>query len=1209
MSGKRAALDVASSRSSATGAPRRLDVISVPLEGLNLIEANAGTGKTWTITALYVRLLLEAGRTVDSILVVTFTEAATGELRDRIRNRLTEARAAFERGSGEGDAVMDALLSGVADREQALLRLQGALIDFDQAPIYTIHGFCQRVLADSAFESGMPFRTEILVDQSALLKEIVEDFWRRETYDASPLFTRFLIAKDMHPDSLVKEVERYVGKPYLEVRRPGQADDPAALERAYEDAFGEARRLWLSGREAVEKLLIDNPNLSRTSYRVQSVRGWLEQMGECLHAEIAHLDLCKQFEKFTPEKLAAGTKAGRTPPRHPFYDACARLKQAHEALGAVYARRVPLLKARLLEYCDAELTARKQSQDLQSYDDLLLNLHKALEAERGDALADAVRGRYSAALIDEFQDTDPVQYGIFRRIYARSGLPVFFVGDPKQSIFGFRGADVFSYLAARHDAGQAHTLDTNWRSAPSLLTAVNALFRSAASPFVISDIAFHGSEPAPGDRGDLVIDGESGAPFRIWFTEGHDGKPINKGAMKTLAARATAAEIVRLLDLGERGGARIVDASGGRKLRGGDIAVLVRTHEQGQATREALAALGVACVQRGGASVFASREAEELERVLIAIAEPSREQLISAALATDMIGLSGDELYARQGDESRWEETVESFRAAHREWRERGFIPMFRNFVHRHEVLRRLLAYSDGERRVTNLLHLSELLHCDADIQGMSGLLAWLSAKRKAPANSNLEELLRLESDENLVKILTIHTAKGLEFPLVFCPFLWDGNLRSAKADVIRFHDDNGAVLDLGSDALESHRDQAVLEERAEEMRLLYVALTRAKYRCWMVWGKINEAETSAPAWLLHRGERKPSAGARVQALLEDASPVSFANMRGDLERLERSSQGSIAVVEIPSADGIRFEPRDTAPPALAARAFTGVIGDTKRVTSFTGIAHGRSVEAPDYDAANRDAEPEPVVDGRDIFAFPRGAQAGKCLHAIFEHVDFTKLVRPELELVVSQQLAAHGFDGVWVPTIAGMVERVVATPLDAAGTLRLNRVPLSKRLDELEFYYPLSALSHAGLKQVLLAWGFPDDIRERIGELTFTTIHGYMRGFIDLVFEHEGRYYLADYKSNWLGPTITSYQADALGKAMAREAYYLQYLVYCVALHRYLRLRVRDYRYDTHFGGVRYLFVRGMRPESGAACGVYADKPAQGLIDALDRYLTTGEI
>jgi len=1188
--------------------PVSIDVKNVALEALNNIEANAGTGKTWTITALYVRLLLELGRSVESILVVTFTEAATAELRDRIRTRLAETRAAFALGGERDDDLIATLLTRIRDREEALLRLTSAIRDFDKAPIYTIHGFCQRVLGDSAFESGMPFATEIVPDQSALLQEIIEDFWRKEVDTASALFARFLVSVKLHPDALRSELARYAGKTYLDIRGPDEPANISGLEHTYARAFGGARRSWLDDRKGIAATLMRSTSLSAQSYKQASIAQWLEEMHACLCSESVSLELCDKFDRFTTEALRKATKKGGTMPSHPFFDACQQLKDARAALIEAYERRVPLMKARLLRYCNAELTARKAHARVQSYDDLLLNLDNALQGEPGATLAANLRERYSAALIDEFQDTDPVQYSIFRRIYGEAALPVFFVGDPKQSIYGFRGADVFSYLKARSAAKRAHTLDVNWRSGPALLRAVNCLFENAPAPFVIDEIPFHPSQPAPGSRGAFVVDDESGAALTVWIVESEQGKPVGKTDATTLASKATAAEIARLLNLGARGRARIVPPEGApeRALRGGDIAVLVRNHRQAQKVREALAKLGVASVQRGAENVFSSCEAGELERVLLAIAEPGRESLIGAALATEMMGLCGHALYALRADENAWEQAVETFRDAHREWRERGFIPMLRNFLHRYDVVCRLLGYADGERRVTNLQHLGELLHCDADQRGMSGLIAWLSAKRKAPDVSNQAEILRLESDENLVKILTIHVAKGLEYPLVFCPFLWDGKLWSEDDDVITFHDfeKDQAVLDFGSDAIDRGREQALLEERAENMRLLYVALTRAKHRCWMVWGDIKDAAASAPARLLHPPREQASASAELGALLGGKPQVSLANMRADLERLASSADGAIGFRPLPLPEDIQLEPLEASAPRLAARVFTGSIRDTRRVTSFTGLAHGRAIEAPDYDAADRELELEAVAGGRDIFAFPRGAQAGKCLHAIFENLDFTNLARPELERIVGRELSAHGFESIWVQAVSDMVEHVAATPLDESGALRLDRVSRTKRLDELEFYYPLAKLTHAGLRQILLASGFPGEIRDRIGELTFATMQGYMRGFIDIVFEHDGRYYLADYKSNWLGATVDAYQHDALVKVMGREAYYLQYLVYCVALHRYLQLRVRGYSYEAHFGGVRYLFVRGMRPQSGVTRGVYADKPAFGVIEALDRYL-----
>jgi exodeoxyribonuclease V beta subunit len=1180
-----------------------VEIGSAPLTGTTLIEANAGTGKTWTITALYVRLLLETERTVDRILLVTFTEAATAELRDRVRTRLAVTRAAIARGKADGDPMIATLLERVPARTRMLRQLESALRNFDEAPIHTIHGFCRRVLAEHAFESGMPFATDLAPDQSELLREIVDDFWRREVEEASPLYALFMtqakVRKEpLGPESLRGAVERCLGKPYLELRGPDATGDVAALEDAYACAWGRARAMWPESRDAVARELVESGALNGNMYRHASVLMWLDQMDACFASATAGLGLFKGFDKFTPESLRNGTRRGHATPGHPFYDACAAVLTAHTALEAAYTARLACAKMRLAIYCNTELRARNRSRRLQSYDDLLLDLHDALYGTRGLGLAHALRERYSAALIDEFQDTDPVQYAIFERIYGDSGLPVFFVGDPKQSIYSFRGADVFTYLQARRAASAAHTLEVNWRSAGALVQAVNTVFEGATAPFLLEEIAFHPSKPARGERGRLVIPADKGAALELWFLT-HDGaKPMNKGDAAERAAEATAAEIARLMNLGAADKARIVEdpdaAPHGRRLRGGDIAVLVRTHEQGRLVREALARCAVSSVQRGSESVFETAEAEELERVLLAIAEPGREPLVSGALTTEMMGCSGEDLYALHADEPAWEALVETFREAHREWHEHGFVRMLRAFLRRHRVLPRLLEYADGERRVTNLLHLSEHLHCEAQARGVSGLLAWLAAKRQTPGSANEEELLRLESDENLVKILTVHVAKGLEFPLVFCPFVWDGSLRSAKEAPVAFHESDTlhrSVIDFGSDGFSHACEQAQREERAENLRLFYVALTRAKYRCWMVWGWISQAETSAPAWLLHPHGR----------------PLESAAMRKDLERLTQRAKGTIRVTQIEQPRAMKFKPSSGRNTRLVVREFNGRIRDTRRVTSFTGLAHGRAIETPDYDAPDRPLETDTPISGRDIFAFPRGAHAGKCLHAIFQHLDFTTGRRAEIERGVARGLEAHGFDTQWKRPVTDMVQAVLATPLDEGGTLRLENITRSHRLDELEFYYPVRELSDRGVRDVLLAWGFAAEVRQRIGTLAFATTQGYMRGFIDIVFEHGGRYYLADYKSNWLGATVDAYGQHELVDAMAREAYYLQYLVYCVALHRYLQTRVSGYRYETHFGGVRYLFVRGMRPEHGMRYGVYSDRPAEGLIGALDEYLRTG--
>lgn len=1188
---------------------QRLDVFRAPLEGINLIEASAGTGKTYTITGLYLRLVVEAGIRVDQILVVTYTVAATEELRERIRSRLVAAKEALARGETKDDFCRS-LLASCSDRQPALRRLTNAIRSFDEAAIFTIHGFCQRVLADSAFESGMLFETELLPDQREILQEIVDDFWRQEFYQTSPLFIAHLLDEGYSPDVLLQAVRPHVGKPYLQVLSPARAETGfEQAETEFSQAYRQARQIWQTDQAAVAALLIDNPNLNGNSYRKASIPGWLLRMEAYLHRETPNLALFDKFEKFTTGHLNEAAKKGKTPPRHDFFDACERLAVTHAGLINVYRQHISLLKSRLLDYCNAELEIRKRRRQVQSYDDLLINLHRALHETHGQTLAQTIRRRYSAALIDEFQDTDPVQYEIFRRVYGDQGLPVFLVGDPKQAIYSFRGADIFAYLKGRSDAAQRHTLDTNYRSDPGLIEAINALFRQNSYPFLFETIPFYPAEAAIKEREPLRVGKETQAPLRLWVLGGGaDGKPLDKGPARELAARATAVEIARLLDLGIRGEAQV----GERSLEGGDIAVLVRSHRQGRMVREELMRLGVPSVQQAQDNVFDAREALELERMLMAVAEPGRESLIKAALATELLGLTGAEIYQLGEDERAWEIHVEAFREYHRLWRERGFIRFFRTWLYREDVPRRLLRFRDGERRLTNLLHLAELLQTRAGDRGMEGLIKWLAEQRRVRGGEDDEQQLRLESDENLVKIVTVHKSKGLEYPVVFCPFLWDGKLWAddAKQDFV-FHDperERQPFLDLGSERRDAGRVHARREELAENLRLLYVALTRARHRCYMVWGKVKGAGTAAPAWLLHPPRPVDPDGDPLAAAAERFQALDDRGLWNELKGIEEQANGAVGIAPLPAREGILYRPPRGEELRFAARRFPGPLPGEWRVTSFSALATGHSAELPDYDAgpevavATEAEAPGPLL---DAFDFPRGARAGSCLHAILERLDFTCRDRDELQTLLEKTLVEHGFETEWVTPVADMVEQVLATPLDSEGKVYLQAVTPERRLNELEFYYPLPRLEADGLRRLLIDHGFAiGPLRERIDSLFFTPTEGFMKGFIDLVFEADGRFYLVDYKSNWLGADPEDYREDRLPQAMADNAYYLQYLIYTVALHRFLKLRLPDYDYETHFGGIFYLFLRGMRPNWGPGYGVYRDRPERALIEALDTYM-----
>jgi len=492
-------------------------------------------------------------------------------------------------------------------------------------------------------------------------------------------------------------------------------------------------------------------------------------------------------------------------------------------------------------------------------------------------------------------------------------------------------------------------------------------------------------------------------------------------------------------------------------------------------------------------------------------------------------------------------------------------------------------------------------------------LLSWFTRQRQAEVAESDASQLRLESDDQLVQIVTIHKSKGLEYPIVFYPFGWDGGAREIAAGAAyAFHDPEAAfrpILDLGSETWERDKVIAQKEALAESVRLLYVALTRARHRCYLYWGSVKGAGRSPLAWLLHP-PAEPREGDLLAAMTGEFSALDDRALRSRVERLARESNGAISVHDCCWESGVTpvAQIKRGEASSLSARQFHRRLFNSRRMTSFSALSGTHaSVELPDYDRVDGAQETaQEAATARGIFHFPRGARAGSCLHAVFERLDFIRCNRAELETLVDQQLAAHGIDAGWRGVVSDMVERVLATPLDEKGEICLNRIPAERRLVEMEFYYPLDQISGAGLSRLLLAQGFAreEGLRHALERLDFADVQGFMKGFIDLVFESGGRFYLLDYKSNWLGDDPAGYGRPQMAQAMARENYYLQYLFYTLALHRYLRKRIPGYRYDSHFGAVIYLFLRGVDPLTGTGTGVYRERPDAGLVEALDRYI-----
>jgi exodeoxyribonuclease V beta subunit len=1211
-----------------------LDVFECSLDGVNQIEASAGTGKTWNICALYVRLLLEKKLAADAILVVTFTKAATAELHERIRSRLVQIAHAMETGDTAGDAFLERLFDTTLQRvdpDEALKRINIALHTFDQAAIHTIHAFCQRALQEAPFAATMPFAFELEADDSALRFEMAADFWRERVEPAAARdssFAAWLVSKGAGPASLDAQLSRRLKKP-LATLRWGESE--LAPREDAQALFDTACALWHTERDTIVQLLIDaEAKLSKTTHKRTLIDAAIAAWSDYFADNDCHAAPPKEALKLTASALKKGTKVKNEPPSHAFFDHAETLAAAAAAAEAAQRAAWLGIVREWLDYAPLELAARKRTRRVVSFDDLLSNLYQALAANPW--LADALRARYPAALIDEFQDTDPLQFAIFNSIFAPQG-PLFLVGDPKQAIYSFRAADLHTYLQARERASARYTLAVNQRSTAPIIDACNRIFSANPAAFILDGLTYQPVREGTRERKPFSDNTASAAysdtaDFCVWLLPQGDSA-LSKTNANRQAAEACAAEIVRLLRGAQNGEVTI----GEKPLSPGQIAVLVQTHRQGSLVKRVLASWGVGSVELAQASVFGTFDAEQIERLLAAIDTPGDLRRLRAALATDWLGLDAEALWNLEHSEAvegsadamSWVERFSRYRVL---WHERGFAVMWRTLARELLIAQRLVVGPDGERRLTNVNHLAELIQARGAAQpGIAPTLRWLAAQRAEQGGAE-DAQLRLESDRNLVQIVTVHKSKGLEYAVVFCPFLNDGALRdppsSGLPDAREYHDDGAAVLHYGYTDEEGERAAgfATREQAAERARLVYVALTRAVYRCYVVGGvyligkSAKESRRSVLNWLI------AGAGREFGDWL--AEPPEEDDVIGSWQAL---ATGSISVEPLPVID-VR-EPlvvrRDTAfvPQPRTSRR---VLRDSWRTASFSSmIAAGAREESnqpqpaderPDHDGridaivlATALETPLPVapipLDADDILGFPRGPSAGECLHRMYELADFTKpatwpeaikraLHEHPIPVSASEALAAN------LPAMmARLLADTVATELVPG--MRLDAIATKRRMNELEFLFAAESLDFAALRRVLVAHGFPDVALEA------GSLRGFVKGFIDMIVEHEGRFWIIDWKSNHLGLTPADYDAPSLNAAMASHAYHLQALFYVVALHRYLRIRLRDYAFERHIGGYLYLFVRGVRPDwrdGDRPAGVHVGKPSLELIDALDRLM-----
>ena len=1202
----------------ARAAATPFDAMTVSLEpGVSLVEASAGTGKTFSITQLVLRLLLDRKEDgswrvegIGSILVVTFTNAATAELTTRVRALLREAVDVFS-GTITDRTKKREFLFALHEKhgDAALPRLRKALASLDQLSIHTIHGWCRRVLEENALESGTPFGAQFLEEDAQLLERMAQDWWRRTMYEDEQLAAIAVHAGWTH-DAFLDDLKRWQRLP--DVKLAPDETLPAA-RATLARAMKEFARAWdaKAARGFLDSLSWrKNAPLARDAERARVVNAGTALAGGDLRAGLPFIEACTT-EAIRHEKT--GIKLSPKPlfeavPEQPFVRGC---ETVADALGAIELA----LRVSCLTDVHQRLETEKRRRHLLGFDDMLRRLESALRRGGPDGvLARAIRARHEAALIDEFQDTDPFQFPIFTTAFA--GRPLFLIGDPKQAIYGFRGADVFAYLDAARHAERRYTLASNWRSTPRMIGAVNALFEFRRDPFVNREIGFTPATPAtPATEHKDPLANDGCGALHWWLlppgeSKGGAPEPLGKTKAGEKVFVALAREVVRLLT---------EPAASGTPLKPAQVAVLVRDSYEGTAAQQALRAVGVPSIVAGLDDILQSRELHELESVLRAVLTPADARAVRAAMATDMWGKSAHDIHAlslpeREGD---WQALVEQLVGWRELWLRFGFMRTTQAMLADLAVVERLLAHDDGERRVTNLRHAVELLHGAATEERLSpeALLLWISATRATGEEKAERTELRLETDADAVQIVTIHRSKGLEFDVVFCPGLW-GTRRTADDQPVLVHEKDGTpVFDHGSPEREARGRLAMAEELAEELRLVYVALTRARLRCYVAWGVVKNARTklhsghTALGWLLRATQDELSPEELVERVPEEFE-ASLGEWDTPVHELVRCSGGAMTVEVLGAEDDAPHRWTSAATERSAPVCRTDLPGaDTLRpwrIASFTSLTAGRQVEdARDVaDAAEGTRAWNRVHRPADFMDFPAGRLPGVALHELFERADFDAtddtLRAVSSEVLHRAQLVDHEER---IGAVTGMLRRVLGDTLPGT-TLALRDVPRGRTLREWSFHLPLGSVSADLLAEAFSRHG--DEVARRyapaLRRLSAERTHGFLSGVVDLAFEHGGRWHVVDWKSNQLGTDLAHYERGELEREMFASHYVLQYHLYVTALHRFLKLRVKDYDYDTHMGGAWYAFLRGV---DGTGRGWFSDRPPRALITALDALMT----
>lgn len=1135
----------------------KFDAKTVALSGSNLIEASAGTGKTYSIAIMVLRLILEQKISIRNILMVTFTKAAVAELEERVRKFIRDAHQ-----YASGKDIDDQLIKDIVDqcdqydKTEAQKILQDNLSNLDETSVMTIHGFCQQTLDEFAFETQQTFNAELQEDLSLLLNKEVEKFWREHVVTIDVEILKELINLKLNPDIIFEILSTHLnGKKYY----------------WYDEKIGNK-----NGYEYSENVLaINNENISKIEQNAHSeINQYLIEKHNYLQGIPKPGKKALDTVQKSPEEFVSlirkQLKKTSKYVQNYFTDSFDIVEEFDSKIEIEKNRIINDLLNFAVQEITKNLSKTKLQYNLLTYDDLIKQLHRS---RNHAGLQEQLRKKYQAVFIDEFQDTDREQYEIFHDIFTGQNNILFYIGDPKQSIYAWRKADMITYLEARENAGNKYDMNVNYRSSENFIQAMNHFYKDLRNPFHNENegnIVYNtveASKNAAETKGELYENNQKAIPISIRITE-KKKKTQTQEKVEEKIEKVAAQHILKLL---QDAGNYIENKDGKRKIKPSDIGVLVRKGKEGDAMKNALAALGIPAVRVDEQKIFDSPEARELQYILEAVLNTNT-STINRMLTTRFFNLDHADFDYLDEDL-----LIEKLRTYRKIWQEQSIYTMLMRWTNEFNIRKNIAEKTkDPDRVLTNLFQLFEILS-DASTKfqlSPAELLNYFNRNIKTVSQSGKNEDLeqRIESDENAVQITTIHSSKGLQYPIVFAPFMDlsfdESDLWFGKTRIVSFRDTDQIYKSSdmkGLKLLVNQYQQLKIQDEQENRRLFYVTLTRAVYKCFFYHDESEDSSTLATY---------------MEDLVWDNNLINHIHYHDD-----------------PIQPGGWYKSEETEPKIQHKEIDSEKINHSLpqkywQKMSYSGLALHEFGEAkPGFIETDE-------TSAYDQFIFkdlPGGTKTGTFVHVILEHLNFED---PDSWDEVIHQMKTGFYpnsEKVTEENIKNFIHQVLYTNLQLEeNSFALNQIPLENCLHELDFDFLVNNFQRKQLEEVLHGKVKTKD--------AWKEIEGFMNGSIDLFFQHPhtGKYYILDWKTNYLGPDVEDYAPEKLDAAMTEANYHLQYLIYTLATKRFLESRLgEDFDYERDFGGAIYLFLRGMR--NGMQNGVFFTKPSLETIRQLE--------